>query len=228
MPALTMDVARQELGGLQLRQWTSQPTVGFCGYAPGAEPTRTPRAVARALKRRLRVARGEVADGVYARARALRALDRSPKVRLIATVRDAFWAGAVVPGRPDDLALMRSARAEFVENLRRSDYVLCARGGGNFSYRLYEALSAGRIPLFVDTDCVLPFEDEIDWRSLCVWVDERDVARVADAVAERHAHLGAAGFERAQGECRRVWEEYLSPEGFYTRFARPILGAEAV
>jgi len=122
---------------------------------------------------------------------------------------------------------MRTARAEFVENLRRSDYVLCARGGGNFSYRLYEALSAGRIPLFVDTDCVLPFEDEIDWRSLCVWVDERDVATVAEAVAARHRELGADGFEQAQRECRRVWEEYLSPEGFYGRFARPILDAAA-
>lgn len=225
MPALTMDVARQELGGLELRSWSQEPTVGFCGYAPGAERKREPRAVARAVKRRLRVARGRLPDGLYARAHALHALDRSPLVRLDAVVRDAFWAGAVVPGRPDDQALMRSARHEFVENLRRSDYVLCARGGGNFSYRLYEAMSAGRIPLFVDTDCVLPFEDEIDWRSLCVWVDETDVGSVAESVADRHAELGPEGFERAQRECRRVWEEFLSPEGFYGRFGAAVVGA---
>jgi len=227
MPALSMDVARQELGDLELRPWAPLPTVGFCGYAPGAEPTRSARSLARAVRRRFRVARGDVPDGVYARARALRALRRSSNVQLETVVRDAFWAGAVVPGRPDDMSVMQTARAEFVENLRRSDYVLCARGGGNFSYRLYEALSAGRIPLFVDTDCVLPFEDEIDWRSLCVWVDERDVATVANAVAARHRELGADGFERAQRECRRVWAEYLSPEGFYGRFARPIVGAAA-
>ena len=225
MPALTMDVVRQELGELEFRPWSPRPTVGFCGYAPGAEPKRSARAVARAAKRRLRVARGQLPDGIYARARALSALRRSKRVRLDAIVRDAFWAGAVVPGRPDDHALMRTARAEFVENLRRSDYVLCSRGGGNFSYRLYEAMSAGRIPLFVDTDCVLPFEDEIDWRSLCVWVDAGDVRTVADAVADRHADLGAAGFEDAQRECRRVWEDYLSPEGFYGRFAGPVVAA---
>lgn len=221
MPALSMDVAGQELGGsLELRPWAPVPVVGFCGYAPGAEPIRTPRGLARALRRRARVARGTLDEGVYARARALRALGRSGRVRVEAVVRDAFWAGAVVPGREPDYAVMTAARREFVENLRRSDYVLCARGGGNFSYRLYEALSAGRIPLFVDTDCVLPFEDEIDWRSLCVWVDASEVGTAADAVAEFHARLGPEGFERAQRECRRIWDEYLSPHGFFAHFGR--------
>ena len=173
MPALSMDVARQEFGGrVERRAWQPTPTVGFCGYAPGAEASRGARGLARAAKRRLRVARGELPSGIYARARALRSLEASGRVHLDAVVRDAFWAGAVVPGQPNDYVLMTAARRAFVDNLRRSDYVLCSRGGGNFSYRLYEALSAGRIPLFVDTDCVLPFEDEIDWHALCVWVDE--------------------------------------------------------
>lgn len=223
MPALSMDVARQELGGtIELRPWTPEPVVGFCGFAPGAERLRTPRAIARALKRRLRVASGALPDGLFARARALTALERSSRVRLSSVVRDAFWAGAVVPGRPHDQVLMAAARRAFVENLRDCDYALCARGGGNFSYRLYEALSAGRIPLFVDTDCVLPFEDEIDWHSLCVWVDESEVARSADAVADFHSALGADGFVQAQRECRRVWDEYLSPEGFFRHFGHKL------
>ena len=228
MPALSMDVARQELGGqVEPRAWSPTPTVGFCGYAPGAETSRGARALARAAKRRLRVARGELPSGIYARARALRSLDASDRVHLDAVVRHAFWAGAVVPGQPNDYALMTAVRREFVDNLRRSDYVLCARGGGNFSYRLYEALSAGRIPLFVDTDCVLPFEDEIDWRALCVWVDETDVEGSADAVADFHAGLSPAAFEAAQRRCRSIWEDYLSPEGFFGRFGGAVLRAAA-
>jgi hypothetical protein len=228
MPALSMDVARQELGGdVHPRKWTTTPTVGFCGYAPGAETSHGARALARAAKRRLRVARGDLPDGIYARARALGVLEGSDRVRLAAVVRDAFWAGAVVPGQPNDYGLMATARRDFVANLRESDYVLCARGGGNFSYRLYEALSAGRIPLFVDTDCVLPFEDEIDWHALCVWVDEAEIEHAADAVADFHAALGPAGFVAAQRECRRVWEEYLSPEGFFGRFGRAVLARAA-
>jgi len=51
MPALSMDVVRQELGDLEVRPWAPRPTVGFCGYAPGAEPARSARSVARAVKR---------------------------------------------------------------------------------------------------------------------------------------------------------------------------------
>lgn len=60
-----------------------------------------------------------------------------------------------------------------------SDYVLCARGG-DFSYRLYETLSYGRIPVFVDTDCVLPYDSEIKWKDYCVWVDEKEVNRIGE------------------------------------------------
>ena len=224
MPALSMDVVRQEFGGsTDVRPWTPEPTVGFCGYAPGAEHLRAPRALVRGVKRRIRVTAGRLPDGIYARARALRALRKHPRVHLNAVIRDAFWAGAVVPGKANDYALMSSARSDFVTNLHRSDYILCARGGGNFSYRLYEAMSACRIPLFVDTDCVLPFDDVIDWRSLCCWVDESDVADAANAVAEFHAALGPEGFEHAQRECRRIWEDYLSPEGFFRHFGRAVL-----
>ncbi|HJU48582.1 MAG TPA: exostosin family protein, partial [Gaiellaceae bacterium] len=101
-----------------------------------------------------------------------------------------------------------------------SDYVVCARGGGNFSYRLYEALSLGRIPIFIDTDCVLPFETEIDWRSLCVWVDERELDEIGDRLAAFHAALDGDGLEERQRECRRVFETYLSVEGFFRHLAR--------
>ena len=70
-------------------------------------------------------------------------------------LRPSFYGGAA-GGDPD---AQLQARTGYVENLVASDYVLCARGAGNFSYRLYETLSCGRIPVFVDTDCVLPHED---------------------------------------------------------------------
>jgi hypothetical protein len=226
MPALSVDL-RQELGGSSAeRTWRERPVVGFCGYAPGAEQLRRPRAIARAVRRRVRVARGELAEGIYARARALHALGSSRRIQLNAIVRDAFWAGAVPATGEPDYELMSVARGEFVQNIADSDYVLCARGGGNFSYRLYETMSAGRIPVFIDTDCVLPFEEELDWRSLCVWVDAAEVDQVGDAVAEEHLRLGPDGFAERQRTCRRVWEDLLSPAGFFRNFWRALPTAE--
>jgi hypothetical protein len=213
MPAISIDVG-EELGGDVEPSWRETPVVGFCGYAPGAERLSL-RAAPRRARRRLRVAVGSLPDGIYARARALAALRASPRVKLNDVVRDSFWAGALRPDGTFDRERMEVARTEFVSNMRDSDYILCSRGGGNFSYRLYETMSASRIPVFVDTDSVLPFEQQIDWRSLCVWIDASDVESVGDAVAEEHRRLGPDGFRARCADCRRTWETYLSAEGFF-------------
>jgi hypothetical protein len=118
---------------------------------------------------------------------------------------------------PEDVS---RSQLEFLQNLLESDYVLCARGYGNFSHRLYEALACGRIPLFIDTDCVLPFDFAIDWKRFCVWVDQTDLRSVADRVAEFHASISGEEFEELQVACRRLWEEWLSPEAFFANFYR--------
>ena len=63
------------------------------------------------------------------------------------------------------------------------------RGGGNYSLRLYETLCLGRIPLFINTDCVLPFENNIDWKELCLWVDENDLDRIGEIVLDFHSSI---------------------------------------
>jgi len=48
------------------------------------------------------------------------------------------------------------------------------------SYRLYEALCCGRIPVFIDTDCVLPYDFMIDWKKYFVWVDQSELPLIAE------------------------------------------------
>lgn len=115
---------------------------------------------------------------------------------------------------------MEQSRRQHVENMFESDYVLCTRGSGNYSIRFYETLCNGRIPVFVNTDCVLPFEEWIDWRQYCVWVEAREVSRVAERVAEFHQSLSPAEFKDRQRACRSLWEEWLSPYGFFKNIRR--------
>jgi len=122
--------------------------------------------------------------------------------------------------RPARYGPSPQSQLEFAQNLLESDYVLCARGYGNYSHRLYEALACGRIPLFIDTDCVLPFDFAVDWKRFCVWVDQVDLRSVADRVAEFHASISGEEFEELQVACRRFWEEWLSPEAFFANFHR--------
>jgi hypothetical protein len=213
LPAWSEDFLERYLGGeLRLRRKQRRPVVGFCGNTMGGLPAPpsgsrlrrllTPKAPATSTLR-----------GDHPRMLALQALERDRRVRPNFVLREGFWGH-------EDVADRTEQRRIYVENMVESDYVLCARGIGNFSYRLYETLSLGRIPVFVDTDCVLPLEDEIEWRDYCVWVDEADIGRIGDRVIEFHESLDEAAFEERQRACRKLWETHISPQGFFSLFHR--------
>lgn len=211
MPAF---VARIGPGSDQAPERPARPKVTFCGNAPHR------RAGERTLRSLVSRLRGRDATDGHIRRVACSVLAADPRVDTNFVFRDAFWAGAVRPDGTTDSTRMRVAREEYANNMLSGDYVLCARGGGNFSYRLYEALSAGRTPVFIDTDCGLPFDTVIDWRSLCVWVDESEVASAADKVAEFHAALGGnEGYREQRLRCLETFDHYLSPEGFFRQLA---------
>ena len=48
--------------------------------------------------------------------------------------------------------------------------------------RFYETLAIGRIPVLIDTDCVLPLNNEIDWYKHCIIVRNIDLDRIVDSV----------------------------------------------
>ena len=68
--------------------------------------------------------------------------------------------------------------------------------------------------MFIDTDCVLPVEDKIDWQSLCVYLAERDLKQLPDAFSH-FDEISADTYGDYQRRCRQVWELYLSPLGYF-------------
>lgn len=67
---------------------------------------------------------------------------------------------------------------------------------------------------------MLPFEGWVDWKQYCVWVEEHEVERVAEKVAESHGRLSEQEFKDRQRACRRLWLDWLSPLGFFGNFRR--------
>jgi len=208
---------------LPLRSKGERAVVGFCGYAPSFRTgSRTLRGrlkqAVRGGAKRVLTALGLRQSHASIRTTVLRFLAASPVIDANFKMREHFLGGALLSEGSVDVRKMQQIRQEYVQNTVGSDYVLCARGGGNFSYRLYETLSCGRIPVFVDTDCVLPFHSEINWKEYCVWVDEKEAKWIGEKVAEFHARLSNQQFVELQRACRRLWESHLSPEGFFANF----------
>lgn len=206
LPAFADDLAR-ETGGLQIRAKQAQPSVGFCGFVGSA----VRRAYFRLQGRSRKVL------GLSLRTEALNVLERDAGVETHFVRRTQFWGGAISRFRGPDPNAKRRVREEYLENLSGSDYTLCLRGAGNFSYRLYETLAMGRIPLFVNTDCALPFAEVVDWRRHVVWVEQEDLPHLGEKLREFHDSLSAEEFEQRQRDNRRLWEEYLRPTECYQR-----------
>lgn len=68
---------------------------------------------------------------------------------------------------------------DYIELMVRSEFSLCPRGFGKTSYRLYEALQQGSIPVYIhDGNPWLPYRDEISWSSFAVIIDYRDLEQL--------------------------------------------------
>jgi hypothetical protein len=192
-----------------------RPSVAFCGQGANRRLFGAAQAFQRAAvhaKHRIRprVLPPPLAGHVGLRARALRQLAAHPGVDAHLVIRARYRAGAVT-----DAERARS-EDEFDANLRSATYALCVRGQGNFSARFYEALSFGRIPLYLDTGAVLPFEDEIDWTTRTVWVPPEAHDAVADRLVAAHPDA-VADPRRSQAALRELWRDWLSEDGFYSR-----------
>jgi Exostosin family len=201
--------------------------VGFCGFAPPLgmpwSRTKAKEAMRWVLNRTGLLRFTSAVPGPFVRVQALRALQKSRHVDtnfLIRGYKSTSRGGRWKNAPASIVNVDRQSQLDFLDNMLRSDYVLSTRGHGNFSYRLYESLACGRIPLFIDTDCVLPFDFEIDWRQSCIWVDDEDVSSIAERVLEFHRSVTPDDFMDLQIACRRLWEERLSPEGFFRNFYR--------
>ena len=106
---------------------------------------------------------------------------------------------------------------EFYENMDKNVFNLCIRGGGNFSYRLYETMMMGRIPILIDSDIVLPYPDIIDWGKCCVF-SKND----GDLIEKILTFYGENDLTEVQNDNRRIWEEYLSPIGVVKNLLKTI------
>ncbi len=216
MAPQTDDILLYTGNQVDTRPKSIKPIVSFCGNA--GDPAKD-----LAL---LMLGRPRNAVGMWYRRRTLAAIRRCSDVETRFVLRSGFWGGCVTKTSTDEVLRAR-LREEYVRNVIDSDYVLCIRGAGNFSFRFYEALSAGRIPLLIDTDCYLPFQNTINWNEHCIVVPYRDIHKANEIILAFHEKLTAESFRQLQFRNRQLWEQYLCPLAFYSQaveFARAYRG----
>ncbi len=208
---------------IEIREKQEKPIVGFCGHATLSFKKRIKenmKFVIENIKRAIRnPSRNDwepLFASAYQRALLMKSVEASEQVHTNFIYRKNYRAGYKTPQQLEDTTF------EYYENIRNSDYVLCVRGGGNFSIRLYETLMMGRIPIFVNTDCILPQTDKIDWKKHVVWVEWEDRKNIAKIVTNFHKDIAPNEFKAMQWANRVLWKKELSIGGSFKYSANKI------
>lgn len=200
------------------------PSVGFCGQANAR--------LDKALLDYLRCAARNIAfylglrlaepQPLYPpsllRARALSSLSRSDAVSTNFIERNRYRGGATNPES------QRQTSLEFYRNIAMTHYTLCVRGGGNFSKRFYEVLAMGRIPILLDTGCVLPLDSLIDWDAFILRVPAKQIDDLPRLVSEHFMPREESSMISLQQRCRNLWLGSLTFSGFHRNLMRVLLG----
>lgn len=199
-----------------VRDKCEKPIVGFDGLA-GESTLKNIYRVIRNIQHNVNFALGRtifapdrLLPGTYTREKALRLIEKDERIVANFNKRTAFRAGA------KDAADQRIKTTEFYTNMLKSDYILCCRGVGNFSKRFYETLAMGRIPIFVNTDCILPFDNIIDWKKYVVWIEEKDIKSIGNRILEHYDSMTNEQFHALQKACRSIYDNYLTEYGELT------------
>jgi hypothetical protein len=98
----------------------------------------------------------------------------------------------------------------YVSLLRRSKFVLCPRGIGVSSWRLFETLKAARVPVVISDQWVPP--DGPDWGQFSIRVPEADIESIPVVLARREED--APDLARA---AKAAWDEWFAADVVFHR-----------
>lgn len=183
----------------------TRPSVGFAGKA-GFSGLRE---WARYLVRNYIFRYGPEREGVYFRRRALASLARDSRITLNSIVRRHFSANRkTVEVSPEE------ARRDYIRSISDSLFTLAPRGDGNFSFRFFEVLSCGRIPILIDTDCSLPLSDRIRYDDFILRVPWQETDRVGEYVVRFFETHSEDELLEMQKKALSIFEEYLYMPAF--------------
>jgi hypothetical protein len=112
----------------------------------------------------------------------------------------------------------QSDQDAFMDITSKSAFCLCPRGYGKSSFRLYEAMQLGAIPVYIYDTPWLPFTDELKWNefSVLVHIDHIfDLDNILKEYGSNPAHM-----LNMKNRMREVWESHFSMEGLFNQIKK--------
>ncbi|HEU5078248.1 MAG TPA: exostosin family protein [Opitutaceae bacterium] len=131
-------------------------------------------------------------------------------------IEDTSWFDAFSHGQ-DRKA---DAQARYFDICLRSRYLLCPRGAGPNSIRLFEALKMGIAPVIIADDFILP--SGVDWPSFAIFIKERDAADWIRIVAQHENEFLERGKNAREAHLR-----FFAPDVYFNYLVENALSIKA-
>jgi hypothetical protein len=195
--------------------YSKQPIIGFCGQTNDSIVNafnELVKVLFRNVKFHIKLSHQlpqHIQSTTFNRSKVLEIIKKSKVLTANFIERKKYRAGVV------SVSDRKTTELEFYNNMLDSNYVVCIRGAGNFSVRLYETLAMGRIPVFINTDCILPLPEDISWNKHAVWVEFNELDKLEEKVFEFHNRFSEEEFKNLQISNRKIWEDKLTLKGFF-------------
>jgi hypothetical protein len=106
----------------------------------------------------------------------------------------------------------------FIDIASRSKFTLCPRGYGNTSFRMYEAMQLGSVPVYVSDDHNLPWSDELNWNDFCVIVNFNNLQNI-DTILKS---INEERYHKMLENISNIYENYFTLDGMYTNIVKRI------
>ena len=115
-------------------------------------------------------------------------------------------------------------KKEFEDNMNDNLFTLCYRGRGNFSVRFYETLMRGRIPIQINSSSIFPYEDEIDYSDVGIFIEEEDLDKVdlEKLVKDYYNSKSVDELLQIQKNNHRIYKEYFHPDVYFSQIFRMV------
>ena len=106
----------------------------------------------------------------------------------------------------------------FKSVMEQSRFTLCPRGYGATSYRLYESIQLGSIPVYVSDKHMLPWADELDWSEFCVVVHQASIPGIDMTLKS----FTEADIRRMQKRLKEVYNLYFTIPAVYNQIIKRV------
>lgn len=99
--------------------------------------------------------------------------------------------------------------ANFLQATQRSVFALAPRGYGLSSFRLYEIMQLGSIPVYVSDKHWLPWQEELNWNEFCVIIKPEQIPNLYDILKD----ISEEKQKEMLKKIEEVYPKYFTLEG---------------